>query len=135
MVEDALRRYLAYLGTRTKGEISAFDLNSGDAKWTWTGEGPSYGSPVLMTVDGSKQLVTLTEKSMVGIGVADGKLLWQIPFMAGRYNMGTPIVDGQTVICSGRALKIEKQADGFAAKELWKGESPNTFNTPVLLRR
>jgi outer membrane protein assembly factor BamB len=36
------------------------------------------------------------------------------------------------VIGSGRALQIEKQGDGFAAKELWKGESPNQFNTPVL---
>ena len=85
-----------------------------------------------MTVDGTKALVTLTERSLVGIGVADGKLLWQVPFAAGSYNMSTPIVDGQTVICSGRALKIERQGDGFATKELWKGESPNRFNTPVL---
>src|SRR5262249_263062 len=45
---------------------NAFDLTSGESKWKWTGEGPAYGSPVLLTVDGSKQLVTLTEKSLVG---------------------------------------------------------------------
>ena len=123
---------IAHLGGRGNGTISAYDLKSGEEKWKWTGEGPSYGSPVLMTVEGTKALVTLTEKSFVGIGVADGKLLWQVPFTAGRYNMSTPIVDGQTLICSGRALKIEKQGDGFAARELWKGESPHQFNTPVL---
>jgi outer membrane protein assembly factor BamB len=123
---------IAQLGGRGSGEVIAYDLSSGEEKWKWTGEGPSYGSPVLMTVDGTKQLVALTERSLVGISVVDGKLLWQLPFSAGRYNTSTPIVDGQTVICSGRALKIEKQADGFAAKELWKGESPNLFNTPVL---
>jgi outer membrane protein assembly factor BamB len=123
---------IAHLGGRGNGTIIAYDMASGAEKWKWTGEGPSYGSPVLMTVDGMKQLVTLTERSLVGIGVADGKLLLQVPFSAGRYNMSTPIVDGQTVICSGRALKIEKQGDGFAAKELWKSESPNQFNTPVL---
>jgi outer membrane protein assembly factor BamB len=85
-----------------------------------------------MTVDGTKQLVALTDRSLVGVGVADGKLLWQLPFSAGRYNTSTPIVDGQTVICSGRALKIEKQGDAFAARDLWKGPSPSTFNTPVL---
>jgi outer membrane protein assembly factor BamB len=127
---------VAYLGgggrPPTKGEIVAFDLATGEEKWKWSGEGPAYGSPVLMTVDGTKALVTLTERSLVGIGVADGKLLWQTPFLAGRYNMSTPIVDGQTVICGGRAVKIEKQSDGYAAKDLWKSDPPNQFNTPVL---
>src|SRR5262249_49325389 len=73
-----------------------------------------------------------TETSLVGVSLADGKLLWQTPFSGGRYNTGTPVIDGQTVICSGRALKIEKQGDGFAATDLWKGELPIAFNTPVL---
>jgi outer membrane protein assembly factor BamB len=123
---------IAHLGGRGSGAIIAYDLASGEEKWKWSGEGPSYGSPVLMSIEGTKQLVTLTERSLVGIGVADGKLLLQVPFSAGRYNMGTPIVAGQTVICSGRALKIEKQGDSLATKELWKGESPHQFNTPVL---
>jgi outer membrane protein assembly factor BamB len=123
---------IAQLGGRGTGTISAYDLKSGEEKWKWTGEGPAYGSPVLMTIAGSKALVTLTERSLVGIGVADGKLLWQTPFLAGRYNMSTPIVDGQTVICGGRAVKIAKQSDGYAATELWKSDPPNQFNTPVL---
>jgi outer membrane protein assembly factor BamB len=123
---------IAYLGGRGSGTISAYDLASGDEKWKWNGDGPSYGSPVLMTVAGVKQLVTPTEKSLVGIGMADGKLLWQTPFSAGRYNTYTPIVEGQTVICAGRAFKIEKQGDGFDVRELWKSETPNQFNTPVL---
>lgn len=123
---------IAHLGGQGSGSIIAYDLASGEEKWKWSGEGPSYGSPVLMTVEGAKQIVTLTEKSLVGISVADGKLLWQIPFLAGRYNMSTPIVDGQTVICAGRAFKIEKAGDGFAVKDLWKSESPHQFNTPVL---
>jgi len=91
-------------------------------------------------VEGTKQIVTLTEKSIVGVGVADGKLLWQLPFVPVRraYNAATPIVDGQTVIYTGggrgtKAVKIEKQADGFVAKELWSNpEVATQFNTPVL---
>jgi outer membrane protein assembly factor BamB len=105
---------IAYLGGSGKGEVVAYDLNSGEEKWKWAGEGPAYGSPVLMTVDGTKQLVTLTEQSIVGINAADGKLLWQVPF-ASQYNSGTPVVEGQTVICSGPragtlALRIERMA-------------------------
>lgn len=128
------------LGGRGSGAVVAFDLASGNQKWKWTGEAPTYSSPVLMTADGVKQIVTPTEKSVVGIALADGKLLWQIPAQTQRmtYNAPTPVVDGQTVILTGqgagtRAVKIEKQGDTFATKELWSNaETGTTFNTPVL---
>ena len=131
---------IAHVGGRGKGGIIAYDLATGDRKWKWAGEAPEYASPVLMTVEGTKQIVTLAEKSVVAIGAADGKLLWQLPFAPQRraYNAATPIVDGQTVIITGaargtRALKIEKQGDGFAAKQLWSNPQVAVqYNTPVL---
>jgi outer membrane protein assembly factor BamB len=130
---------IAHLGGKDNGAIIAYDLNTGDPKWQWTEEGPEYASPSLLTVEGTKQIVTLTEKSIVGIGVADGKLLWKLPFVPERrtYNAATPIIDGQTVIYTGagrgtKAVKIEKQADGFVTKEIWSNtEVAPQFNTPV----
>ena len=69
---------VAQLGGRGKGAMIAFDLATGNEKWKWEGDGPAYGSPVLMTVDGTKQIVAQTEKSIVGVAAADGKLLWKI---------------------------------------------------------
>ena len=131
---------IAHLGGQGNGAIIAYNLATGNEKWRWAGEGPEYASPALLTVGGTKQIVTLAEKSIVGIGVADGKLLWSLPFMPVRraYNAATPIVDGQTVIYTGagrgaKAVRIEKQGDGFAAKELWSNpELAPQFNTPVL---
>jgi outer membrane protein assembly factor BamB len=131
---------IAQLGGQGNGAIMAFDLATGNQKWKWAVEGPEYASPVLMTVEGTKQIVTLTEKSIVAVGAADGKLLWQLPFVPQRmaYNAATPIVDGQTVIYTGagrgtKVVKVEKQADGFAAKEIWSNpELAPQFNTPVL---
>ena len=131
---------IAHLGGKGNGAIIAYDLATGDEKWRWADEGPEYASPVLLTVEGTKQIVTLTEKNIVAVGLADGKLLWQLPFLPERmaYNAATPMVDGQTVFYTGKArgtkaVKIEKQADGFAAKELWSNaELAPQFNTPVL---
>jgi outer membrane protein assembly factor BamB len=131
---------IAHLGGKGNGAIIAYDLATGDEKWRWAAEGPEYASPALLTVGGTKQIVTLAEKSIVGIGVADGKLLWQRPFVPQRmaYNAATPIVDGQTVIYTGRgrgakAVKIEKKGDGFATEELWSNpDLAPQFNTPVL---
>ena len=131
---------IAHLGGKDGGAIMAYDLATGEQKWKWAGDGPAYASPVLMTVDGTKQIVEQTEKNLVGVALADGKLLWQIaaPAQGRFYNSATPILDGQTVIYTGqgqgtKAVKIEKQNDGFAAKEVWSNTEIGTgFNTPVL---
>ena len=131
---------IAHLGDKDNGAIVAYNLTTGDQKWKWTGEGPTYSSPVLMTVEGTKQLVVHTEKNLIGISVADGKLLWQVatPNKQRFYSSATPIIDGQTVIYTGqgtgtKALKIEKQSDSFVTKELWSNDQLGTgFNTPVL---
>lgn len=131
---------IAHLGGEDNGAIIAYDLTSGNQKWQWSEEGPQYASPILLTIDGTKQIVTLTEKSVVALDVSRGNLLWQIPFLPGQraYNAATPIIDGQTVIYTGAgrgttAVKIEKQGDGFTAKKLWNNSEVGVqFNTPVL---
>ncbi len=131
---------IAHLGGKDNGAVIAYDLETGNPKWQWTEEGPEYASPALLVVGGTKLIVTLTDKSIVGIGLADGKLLWRLPFVPERraYNAATPIIDGQTVIYTGagrgtKAVKIEKQADSFVASEIWSNpEVATQFNTPVL---
>ena len=131
---------VAHLGGSGNGAIIAYDLASGNEKWRWGGEGPAYGSPTLMTVNGVKQVVTLADQNVVGVRLTDGKLLWQVPFAAPKrsYNAATPIVDGQIVIYSRagrgvRAVKIEKQGEAFVATELWhNADLAPKYNTPVL---
>jgi outer membrane protein assembly factor BamB len=120
------------------GALTAFDLVSGEPKWTGPAEGPPpYGSPVVMTVAGTKQIVTPAGANLVGIDAADGKPLWQVPFKS-KYNSATPVVDGQTVYASSPtagtvAFKVEKEGSGFAVKPLWKKtQSSEQYNSPVL---
>ena len=122
------------------GGIMAFDLAKGDEKWKWTGDSPSYSSPIVATIADVKQIIAPTEKSIVSVSIADGKQLWQIPspVRGMTYNAPTPIVDGDTVIITGygggtKAIKLTKQGDVFSTKEAWNNnELGTTFNTPVL---
>ena len=131
---------LAQLGGTGNGGVVAYDLPTGDQKWKWTGDAPAYASPALMTVDGVKLLIAETEKSVVALKLADGKQVWEMPFSAQgmSYNAATPIVDGSTLIICGqnrgaKAVKLEKQGDGFTAKELWSNPDNSVqFGTPVL---
>lgn len=131
---------IAQLGGKGTGGIIAFDSTTGDVKWRWLGEAPEYASPVLMSVADTQQIVTLTEKSLVAVNIADGKQLWSIPFVPHMraYNATTPIITGNTVIYTGatrgtHAVKIEKQGDTFTSTEMWSNPDVGTlFNSPIL---
>ncbi len=129
---------IAQLGGRRDGGIIADDLATGQEKWRWMGTGPAYASPVLMTIDGTKLIVAPTEGKMVAVTVADGKLLWEIPYSEVRYIATTPIVDGSMLIIAGpgtgiTALKMKKQGDKLVEEKLWSNTDNSVgFNTPVL---
>lgn len=129
---------IIHVGGKTNGAMIAFDLAGGEPKWKWNGDGPAFSSPVVMTVQGKKQLVTLCAKSVVGLNLADGKLLWRIPFEATQGNNTTPVIDGQTVIYTGQgkgmfAVKIEARGDNFATVPIWTNSTLGArFTTPIL---
>lgn len=138
---------IAQLGGERDGAIVAYDLATGKEKWKWTGDGTAYASPVLLPINGIQAVVTQTARHVVAVNAADGRLLWQTPFVPGgmpgggrgrSYNAATPMVQDQTVIYSGggrgtKAIQFEKQGDNLTAKELWNNPSISVqFNTPVL---
>ena len=131
---------IAHLGNAEKGVVVAYELTSGNSKWKWEGDGPSYSSPVLMTIDHIKQIVFLTDKNIAGIAIDKGNLLWKVaaPVQQRYWNSVTPVIDGETVIYTGqgdgtKAIKVEKQGDSFVTKEIWSNKDFGTvYNTPVL---
>ena len=134
---------IVYVGGKDKGAIIAFDVASGQARWKRDGEAPASSSPAVMTADGTKQIVTLSEKLVVGVSLADGKLLWQVPYQAKQGNNTTPVIDGQTMVITGQAMatlaiKVSKQDGQFVVKEIWRNGDVQLgprFTTPVLKDR
>jgi outer membrane protein assembly factor BamB len=131
----------AHVGKKDDGQVLALDLNTGNEKWKWSGEGPAYASPELMTIDGTKHLIVQTEKNLISFNLADGKLVWQIPTPVQQrfYNCVSPYIDGQTIYYTGqgsgiKAIKVEKQGNKYITKELWSNaEVGAKWNTPVLV--
>jgi outer membrane protein assembly factor BamB len=131
---------IVHLGGKNDGVVAAFELASGKLKWQWRGEGPSYSSPVLLTMADATQVVLLTEDSLMGLSLADGQKLWHTPTPTrpGYWNSATPVVQGPDVFYSGqgtgtRAVRIEREAGGFHVRELWHNKQSGTvYNTPVI---
>jgi hypothetical protein len=91
-----------------------------------------------MTGGGKAMVVAPTEQSLVGVQVADGKLLWKIQYQQGRNTSTTPIVDGQTLVLAGpgtgmSAIEVKEQGGELAEEQLWTN-TDNTvqFSTPIL---
>ncbi|MGD0755542.1 MAG: PQQ-binding-like beta-propeller repeat protein [Bacteroidales bacterium] len=131
---------IIHIGKKDDGQVVAYDLNSGNEKWKWSGEGPSYSSPSVMTLEGKKLLIAITEKNIMALSLTDGKLLWQIatPVQQRYYNCVSPYIDGQTIYYTGqgtgmKAIKVEKSGNEYVTKELWSNKEVGAkWNTPIL---
>jgi len=131
----------AHLGGPQTGQFIAFDLNTGAIKWKVEGEGPAYGSPVLITIDGSKQIVFQSLTKLISFNLSDGKQLWEFatPVGTGRVqNATSPVVDQNKIYYTGlnngvNAIEIKKEGNSFTVNKLWTNPDFSTgFSTPLL---
>ena len=121
------------------GRVLALDPATGAEIWSWRGVGPGYASPILIDVDGHRQLVTLTESSVVGLDAAHGALLWSVPFTDEWHeNIMTPVWTGAHLVVSGprqgtHAFAIRRQGDGWRAARAWSNPGVTMYmSSPVL---
>jgi len=108
------------------GRVLALDPSTGKERWTWKGPGPGYASPLAATIAGVRQIITLTNGSIVGIDAATGASLWSIPFQDDWHeNIVTPLWTGSSLIVSGprqgtQAYSITQASGQWQTKQLWK---------------
>jgi outer membrane protein assembly factor BamB len=130
---------IAHVGGQDHGALTAFDAATGAVKWRYDGDGPAYSSPVVATLAGVRQIVTYTQKFLIGVDPTSGKLLWQLPAKT-EYdtNSVTPVVYKDTIIYMREnqgltAIRLAKQGDKIVSQEVWKNpENELYLNTPVV---
>jgi outer membrane protein assembly factor BamB len=93
---------IVHAGGPAKGALLGLDPGTGKARWSWTGDGPAYASPIVADVAGTRQIVTQTEQNIVAVSASSGELLWKIPFTTEyTQNIITPVSYKDTLIFSG----------------------------------
>jgi len=129
-----------HLGGNAGGALTAFDVNTGAEKWSWKGDGPGYGSPVIADFGGTRQVITITQKTLVSVDAATGALLWQKPWVSPNLtNSITPVVYGQTVIVSGNgdpttAFGVTKRDGQWVVEPAWtNADIPMRMSNPVIV--
>jgi outer membrane protein assembly factor BamB len=115
-----------HVGGHDKGALTAFDLNTGDVRWSWDGDGPAYGSPIVVELGGVRQLVVMTQQKLIGVDAAKGTLLWERPYATPSVsNSVTPILFGQTLIVSGHdqpvvAFTVARRDNRWVTDTVWE---------------
>jgi len=110
-----------------RGSIVALNKNDGSILWkSEVGDEASYSSAVVTMMRGVQQAVYFTGERVVGVGVADGSLLWSYRRVSNRTaNVATPIVRGNHVFLSSdygtgcALLEIEGGPGAMSAREVY----------------
>ena len=116
---------IVHVGGHNDGALTAFDVATGDIRWSWDGDGPAYGSPVVVELGGTRQVVTFTQENLVGVSVATGDLLWRRPYTTQATTTSqTPILYRNTLIETGRgngitAFRVVRLADRWTTEDVW----------------
>lgn len=129
---------IAHVGGASGGALRAFALADGKPKWSWTGDGPAYASPIVATVSGVRHLVTQTQSHLVSISPDDGRELWRLRFTTDYdQNIVTPVIANGLLIYSGlgkptTALRIVQQGGAWKAEQIWQNaDVPMYMSSPV----
>ncbi|MCU1265849.1 MAG: Serine/threonine protein kinase [Acidobacteria bacterium] len=130
---------IAHVGGQDKGALTAFDSETGEVKWSNDVDGPAYSSPMIVTLAGVRQIVNFTQKELVGVEAATGKLLWRLPAKS-QYeeNSVTAVSYKDTLIVSREglglsALRLVKQGSEIVPQEIWNNKENQMYlNSPVL---
>jgi len=116
---------IIHTGGPGDASFSAYDVATGDLRWEWKGDSPAYGSPIVVTLGGTKQVVAFTHQNLVGISATNGALLWSRPFTTpSNTTAQTPVFYKDTIIQAGREAGITRfralQRDGkWVTEDMW----------------
>jgi outer membrane protein assembly factor BamB len=129
---------IAHVGGHDQGALTAFDAETGEVKWSWTGDGPGYASPIVVEVEGVRQVITQTQQNIVGVSAVNGELLWKIPFTTEYVqNIVTPLFYQGVLIYSGinkgtTAVRVAKRGQVWSAEPFWRNPDVAMYmNSPV----
>jgi outer membrane protein assembly factor BamB len=133
-------QWIVNVGGPGKGMLAALDPSSGRTLWTWNEDGPGYASPVSLVAAGQRQVVTQTEKNLIGLSSKEGQALWRLPYTTPYdQNVVTPVWTHELLIVSGTnrgvsAIRLAAAGNRVEASEAWHTDEVSMYmSSPVVI--
>ena len=121
--------------------VVAYNKLTGAPAWKSLDDRQAYTSPMLVTLAGKRQILTVSATRVVGLAIENGALLWDYIWDTSMgINVSQPlIVDANRFFISagygkGCALvEVTPSGQSFGARKIWENIRMKTkFNSPVL---
>lgn len=122
----------------SQGTIVALDKKSGKKVWQTTEltDEAHYSSIIPADLNGGRQLIQLTPKTIVGVSAKDGKVLWQSPWPGRVAVIPTPIYhDHHVYVTSGYGVgcKLVKIGPNNEASDVYENKVMKNHHGGVIL--
>jgi outer membrane protein assembly factor BamB len=135
-------RLYAQVGGSNGASVVCFDKSSGKVIWKTQNDAAGYAPPVVATLAGIRQILCFTAEGLIGLDVADGRLLWRVPMKTsfGRH-VTTPVFFEDMVVVASHQVglvgtRIVRDGAGVKAEQAWlHKELAVNFSSPVLVGR
>ncbi len=126
LVVDGL--VIVHGGEHANHLLFAFHAENGQPAWSAGSVNPSYASPSLLTLAGTRQVVSFTQRTVSGFDPATGAMLWEHAWVTGNAVCSSPVVVGENrVLFSsgyGRGtdlFELSRDVAGkLSAQRVWK---------------
>ncbi len=127
-------------GPRGKSVV-AYHKATGRPVWSALDDQEAYTSPMLVTLAGVRQILVVSARRVVGLGVSEGRLLWEHPWE--NFNgiiVAQPLLLGNDRVFmsagyghGAAVLEITRTGDVFAVRTIWENtRMKNKFSSSVL---
>lgn len=121
--------------------VVAYDKLTGSAIWSSQNDEQSYTAPMLVSLNGKRQVLVVSALRAMGLDPENGGLLWEYPWVTEYHiNASQPIVVGPNrfFISAGYGhgaalVELTPEGDKFQARTVWQNNRmKNKFNSSVL---
>lgn len=117
--------------------LVAFDQETGEQRWRAGNVQISYASPIVMTLSGQRQIVSVNESTVSGHEIETGKVLWEYPWPGSSANaannsQAVPVGDDRVWISKGYGtgsalFSVSESGGDWRTVRIW--ENPRVLKT------
>jgi outer membrane protein assembly factor BamB len=114
------------------GKLVAYDLVTGNQRWSGPDGGETYTSPHLITADGVRQVLFMNGEGATSYSPADGRELWKLQFPNSAPVIQPAIInesdilfgvgDAMTTVKGMRRITVKNGTGGWSAEERWTSD-------------
>jgi outer membrane protein assembly factor BamB len=125
------------------GELIAYDIVTGNKRWSGPDGGESYSSPHLFTIDGIRQVLFMNKISAISYSPATGKVLWKLP-MTGVPIVQPALITENDILISEvsetgglgmQRISIKNGSGGWTTEERWSSDKLRPYFNDFVVQK